>query len=93
MEVGRKGQGLREDARQRGLEGADVGAGGDAAQGGREGDDAQELRESVVVLAGKEEQARGVGGGEGMEEGDEAEGLLGRPRRARTAEQALGSDE
>ena len=92
MEVGRIGQGFA-IVRDGGLEGADVGAGGDAAQGGREGDDAQELREAVVVLAGEKEQARGAGGGEGMEEGDESEGLLGRPREARTAEQALGSDE
>ena len=55
-EVGRKSQRRRVDARKRGLEGADVGAGGDAAQGGREGDDAEELREAVVVFAGEEKK-------------------------------------
>ena len=92
-EVGGIRQRFRVDAGKRGLEGADFGAEGDAAQGGREGDDAEELREAVVVLAGEEKKTGGIFGGEAVEERGKAEGLLGRPRRARTAEKALGSDE
>ena len=68
VEVGHERQGFAV-VRERGLEGADFGAGGDAAQGGGEGDDAEELREAVVVLAGEKQEARGIGGGEGVEEG------------------------
>ncbi len=92
-EIGRIRQRFRVDAGEGGLEGADFGAEGDAAQGGREGDDAQELRETVIIVAGEEKKTGGIGGWEAVEERGKAEGLLGRPRRARTAERALGSDE